>query len=140
MFLSKRRRKMFVGCMVLPWLGFLLPWFSFNPEVTGYVWGYYVSPYVGLQAAIVLGLCYNAPTKEPSKWFFPVFIEILLLSIPVMYIWKMMWWYYPAVVSDNYFVTGLSTTYPPFWIAFGLTFIPIFAFPILWRRERAEMQ
>lgn len=137
MFTSEWGRKTFIKIMLFSWLGILLPWFSFGPQETGYWWGFYGFQYVMIQM-ILLGLfCNLVPEKENIKRSFPVFIEICLFTFPLAYIWQLMTWHTLCITGEISLSIGLRTAYPQFWIAFFLTFIPIFAYPALrrWKKE-----
>lgn len=131
---------MFVRIMLFSWLGMLLPWFSFGYEEEGFCWGIWFFPYLMVQMAVLIVLCNNEPESKSGKVFCPIMTEVCLASFPVVYFWAMMMWYYPIVTSEDYLATGLSTAYPPFWVAFALTFVPILAFPILRRWKKDEVK
>lgn len=135
----KREEGCWLYNYIMGWIAVTMVFIS--PLNGGIYLGVYLRPrpLCGVARGDASWLCYNKPTKDPSVWLFPVFTELLFISVPVMYLWFMMCWYDPVVISDNYFLTGLRITYPPFWAAFVLTFVPILAFPILRWRENKEI-
>lgn len=137
MFASEWGKKTFIKIMLFSWLGILFPWFSFGPEETGYWWGFYGFQYVMIQMYLLGLFCNLEPKNEFIIRSFPVFIEICLFTIPLAYIWQLMSWHTLYVTGKISFSKGLRIAYPQFWIAFVLTFIPIFAYPVLrcWKKK-----
>lgn len=139
-FTSQWSRKIFMKTLYISWLGMLLPWFSFDPNMEGYTWGFSFFPYVMLQVAGLVVLFHNEPNGKIGSLIASVFTEICLISFPAIYIWQMLTWYIPYVSVDSILETSLSVTYPPFWISLVLSIIPIFAFPILRRWKKEEVK
>lgn len=133
MFASEWGRKTFARIVLLSWAGLFLPWFSFYPDMQGYVWGFLFFPYFMLQMAVLVVCYHNEPKDELGVFIVSIITELCLITFPVVYFWQMMVWYYPITFKEYSLAKGLSATYPTFWIAFALTFMPIFALPILRR-------
>lgn len=137
MFASEWGKKTFVRIMLLSWVGLFLPWFSFEPNMQGYVWGFLFFPYVMLQIAGLIVLFHNEPEGNIGRFIGSIFTEICLITFPVIYIWQMLTWYYPIAFKEKSLQLGLSATYPPFWVSLALSIVPIIAFPVLrrWKKD-----
>ena len=140
MFASKWGKKTFARIVLLSWAGLFLPWFSFEPSMEGYVWGFLFFPYFMMQMAVLIVFYNNEPKDELGVFIVSIITELCLVTFPIIYIWQMFTWYTPFVSVDNIFETSLEITYPPFWISLVLAIIPILAFPVLrrWKKDEAK--
>lgn len=135
MFYIKRCKKIFLTIFSIALMGVLLPWFSFNPELTGYHWGFYGLQYEIVQITAVYLLCHYV---VKNSVIIKISAELLLISFPVVYIWQLMSWHSTFITGKISLSIGLRTAQPTFWIALVLSAIPAVMFPILCQKGRSD--
>ncbi|MEG1918281.1 MAG: hypothetical protein RR092_06455 [Oscillospiraceae bacterium] len=133
MFTNPHRKRLFSSLLFLSVAGLFLPWFSFDPKMSGYFWGWYSLVLTFVPLCAVFGLCYGNP--RPERWP-KVLVETLLLSVPVCEFGYFLTWYTFTVMPFQWSVS-LRVATPAFWIALFLALLPPLAFPLCvdWRRS-----
>ena len=129
MFITKQKRNRFLTVLLLSLLAWCMPCFSFNPQITGYQWGVSMAGYTGLQLLAVVWLCLEFWQKQ-SRWLMAL-VVCLLLTVPAVYVAWLPTWHTTFITGKISWAIGLSTVYPGYWAALGLSFLPLVAFFVL---------
>lgn len=136
MFTTKQKRNRFLLVLAVSLLAWCMPCFSFAPRVTGYQWGIYTFGYTGLQQLAVLLLCVKF-WQSRSRWL-TVLTMGLLATVPLVYLAWLPTWHTNFVTGKVSWQIGLSTVYPGYWAALGLSLLPLIAFWLL--KEKTETE
>ena len=110
--------------IVLAFLSFFLPWFTFNAEMTGYYLGTNALAFALIPFVIVFTYLYKIPD---SRWF-KVLTGVCLFSILFIVVASFFTWHIPNITGELNFSTSLHAALPPFWISLILVVTAVILF------------
>lgn len=112
---SKNRtlsEKIFMAVSLAACLSMFLPWFSFNPGTTGYMWGFSFFPHWLVPITFILVYQFLLDEKNVV---YVILMELSLLAVPCVLLYDM------AVTGESSLQTGLASAQPTFWVTAGLS-------------------
>lgn len=118
---SKNRtlsEKIFMAVSLAACLSMFLPWFSFNPGITGYMWGFSFFPHWLVPITFILVYQFLLDEKNAG---YVILMELSLLAVPCVLLYDMAAWHVMAVTGEASLQTGLATAQPTFWVTAGLS-------------------
>ncbi len=110
--------KIFMAVSLAACLSMFLPWFSFNPGITGYMWGFSFFPHWLVPIAFILVYQFLLDEKNVVC---VILMELSLLAVPCVLLYDMATWHVMSITGEISLQTGLTTAQPTFWAAAGLS-------------------
>ena len=108
-------KKLAVAFCALSVCAAFLPWFSLNPQMTGYYWGTEALP-LALAPFACIFVC--LAFLDMRKLIFKALMELSLIAVPCIYYYHFLYW--PVLSlrgSAADFDVSLSAARPGFWLA-----------------------
>lgn len=100
----------------------VMPWFTFDAQVTGYYWGTCTIPWILIPAAYIVFYVRHGSLGVRSD----VLLELSLLSFPAIYLYTFFTWPIQNNITGKINVdTSMCTATPCFW--FALLIVCVFA-------------
>lgn len=123
-FSQRKHQTLFAIALAFSLAGLSLPWFSFNPAVTGWQWGYTRGWLAVVTGVTALVLCLKLQAGRRAD----LAVTGLLLCAPVWYFYQFFTWHVAFVTGQVSLRTSLQVTYPGFYVALLLSIVPVAAY------------
>ena len=130
-FVQKKHLERFAYALAVSFCGFCLPWFSFDPQMTGYQWGIAQGLPAAVAGLAALQLC---RTLTPDRATCGA-IVLLLLFMPVWYVFRFFAWHYMTITGEISLRLSLEAAQPGFYISLGLSTVPLIVFLLCKKKE-----
>jgi len=117
--------KAFMVVSIAACLSMFLPWFSFNPAVTGYMWGFDFLPHWVVPISFILAYHFFLDKRNKAC---VILMELSLLAVPCVLLYDMAAWHFMGITGEVSLQIGLTTAQPGFWVAAGLSVASFLAY------------
>lgn len=129
---TKWKRTLKLLCVISAIAMVALPWFSFNPKVTGYYWGMDSLLYAWVPLIIIALYLFQWKTNKIGSI---LLAEAALFSLLGIYVYAFLYW--PCSITGDAPNMGvsLSAALPTFWIGFAVMLCTLMAFQAYFIRQ-----
>lgn len=130
-----KRKNVLIVSFILFLLSVFLPWFTFNPKVMGYRWGFLFLPYMIVPIAVIAMSAFVKRRKP-----FIVLSELSLLSVLSVYVMSFgRWQEYCNIATGFRWSDGFYTATVGYWLSLGLFLVFALLYQVwAWGRETVE--
>lgn len=130
-FVQKKHLEWFAYALTVSFCSLCLPWFSFDPQMTGYQWGIVQGIPAVVAGIAALQLC---RTLSPGRAAWGAII-LLLLFMPMWDVFRFFTWHYMTITGKISLRLSLEAAQPGFYISLGLSPVPLIVFLLCKKKE-----